>query len=76
MAKYIQLIKNKFLTLLAEKNIEVSYFYFSDSIITFIDVYQDIFVNKKQFLFNAKNKNECLDNYFKLILLLNNMSIK
>ena len=76
VAKYIQLIKNKFLTLLAEKNIEVSYFYFSDSIITFIDVYQDIFVNKKQFLFNAKNKNECLDNYFKLILLSNNINLK
>ena len=76
VAKYIQLIKNKFLTLLAEKNIEVSYFYFSDSIITFIDVYQDIFVNKKQFLFNAKNKNECLENYFKLILLSNNINLK
>ena len=76
VAKYIQLIKNKFLTLLAEKNIEVSYFYFSDSIITFIDVYQDIFVNKKQFLFNAKNKDECLDNYFKLILLSNNINLK
>ena len=67
VSKYIQLIKNKFLTLLSEKNIDVSYFYFSDTIITFIDIYQDIFINKKQCLFNAKNKNESLFNYFILI---------
>ena len=76
VSKYIQLIKNKFLTLLSEKNIDVSYFYFSDTIITFIDIYQDIFINKKQCLFNAKNKNESLFNYFILILLSNNANFK
>lgn len=76
VSKYIQLIKNKFLTLLAEKNIDVSYFYFSDNIINFIDIYQDIFINKKQYLFNAKKSNECLENYFILILLSNNINLK
>ena len=76
VSKYIQLIKNKFLNLLSEKNIDVSYFYFSDTIITFIDIFQDIFINKKQFLFNAKNKNESLFNYFILILLSNNIYLK
>ena len=76
VSKYIQLIKNKFLTLLSEKNIDVSYFYFSDAIINFIDIYQDIFINKKQFLFNAKKSNECLENYFILILLSNNINLK
>ena len=76
VSKYIQLIKNKFLTLLSEKNIDVSYFYFSDATITFIDIYQDIFINKKLFLFNAKNKNESLFNYFILILLSNNANFK
>ena len=76
VSKYIQLIKNKFLTLLSEKNIDVSYFYFSDNIINFIDIYQDIFINKKQYLFNAKKSNECLENYFILILLSNNINLK
>jgi len=76
VSKYIQLIKNKFLTLLSEKNIDVSYFYFSDATITFIDIYQDIFINKKLFLFNAKNKNDSLFNYFILILLSNNANFK
>jgi len=76
VSKYIQLIKNKFLTLLSEKNIDVSYFYFSDATITFIDIYQDIFINKKLFLFNAKNKKESLFNYFILILLSNNANFK
>ena len=76
VSKYIQLIKNKFLTLLSEKNIDVSYFYFSDATITFIDIYQDIFINKKLFLFDAKNKNESLFNYFILILLSNNANFK
>ena len=76
VSKYIQLIKNKFLTLLSEKNIDVSYFYFSDTMITFIDIFQDIFINKKQFLFNAKNKKETLFNHFILILLSNNKNLK
>ena len=62
ISKYIQLIKNKFLTLLSERNIDVSYFYFSDKIISFIDIYQEIFINKKSFIFNAKNNKECLLN--------------
>ena len=76
ISKYIQLIKNKFLTLLSERNIDVSYFYFTDKIITFIDIYQEIFIKKKSFIFNAKNKNECLLNYFILILLSNNKTFK
>lgn len=76
LAKYIQLIKNKFLTLLAEKNVDVSYFYYSDTTVEFIDVYQNIFINKKQYLFNAKNNKECLLDYFLLILLSNNTNFK
>ena len=76
ISKYIQLIKNKFLTLLSERNIDVSYFYFSDKIISFIDIYQEIFINKKSFIFNAKNNKECLLNYFLLILLSNNKTFK
>ena len=76
LSKYKQLIKNKYMTLLSEKNIDVSYFYFSDQIITFVDIYQDIFINKKQFLFNALDRNDCLDDYFKLILLSNNIYFK
>ena len=76
ISKYIQLIKNKFLTLLSERNVDVSYFYFSDKIISFIDIYQEIFINKKSFIFNAKNNKECLLNYFLLILLSNNKTFK
>ena len=76
LTKYIQLIKNKFLTLLSEKNVDVSYFYFSDTIISFIDIYQDIIIHKKKCLFNAKNNKECLLNQFLLILLSNNKNFK
>ena len=76
ISKYIQLIKNKFLNLLSERNIDVSYFYFSDNIISFIDVYQEIFIDKKSFIFNARNNKECLLNYFLLILLSNNKTFK
>ena len=75
-SKYIQLIRNKFLNLLSERNIDVSYFYFSDKIISLIDVYQEIFIDKKSFIFNAKNNKECLLNYFLLILLSNNKTFK
>ena len=76
ISKYIQLIKNKYLTLLSEKDIDVSYFYFSDQIISLIDIYQDIFINKIQNIFNAKSKYECLEEYFLLILLSNNSTLK
>ena len=76
LTKYIHLIKNKFLTLLSEKNIDVSYFYFSDTIISFIDIYQDIIIHKKKCLFNAKNNRECFLNQFLLILLSNNKNFK
>ena len=76
VSKFVQLIKNKFLTLLSEKDVDVSYFYFSDTIITMIDTYQDIFINKKKFLFNSKTKNECTEDYFLLILLSNNSNLK
>ena len=76
LTKYIQLIKNKFLTLLSEKNVDVSYFYFSDTIISFIDIYQDLIIHKKKCLFNAKNNKECLLNQFLLILLSNNKNFK
>ena len=36
---------------------------------TFIYIYQNIFINKKQFLFNVKNKNEGIVFYFELTLL-------
>ena len=61
---------------LSERNIDVSYFYFSDKIISFIDIYQEIFINKKSFIFNAKTNKECLLNYFLLILLSNNKTFK
>ena len=76
VSKFIQLIKNKYLTLLSEKNIDVSYFYLSDKLIILIDIYQDIFIHKKKFLFNAKDKNECTHEYFDLILLSNNFNFK
>ena len=74
--KFIQLIKNKYLTLLSEKNIDVSYFYLSEKLITIIDIYQDIFIHKKKFLFNAKDNKECTKDYFDLILLSNNSNFK
>ena len=64
VSKFIQLIKNKYLTLLSEKNIDVSYFYLSDKLIALIDIYQDIFIHKKKFLFNAKDNKECTQDYF------------
>jgi hypothetical protein len=76
VSKFIQLIKNKYLTLLSEKNIDVSYFYLSDKLITLIDIYQDIFIHKKKFLFNAKDNNECTQEYFELILLSNNFNFQ
>ena len=76
VSKFIQLIKNKYLTLLSEKNIDVSYFYLSDKLIALIDIYQDIFIHKKKFLFNAKDNKECTQEYFELILLSNNFNFK
>ena len=76
MSKFIQLIKNKYLTLLSEKNIDVSYFYLSDKLITLVDIYQDIFIDKKRCLFNAKDNNECLQEYFELMLLSNNSNFQ
>ena len=75
-SKFILLIKNKFLTLLSEKNIDVDYFLFSDDLLKLTDIYQDIFIYKTKFLFNAKNKKECTQDYFKLILLSNNFNFK
>ena len=75
-SKYTQLIKNKYLTILSEKNVDVSYFYLSDKFITLIDIYQDIFIRKNKYLFNAKDKNECIPEYFELILLSNNFNFK
>ena len=76
VSKFIQLIKNKYLTILSEKNIDVSYFYFSDQTIMIVDIYQDIFIRKKKFLFNAKDKNESTKDYFDLIILSNNFNLK
>ena len=76
VSKFIQLIKNKYLTLLSEKNIDVSYFYLSDKLIALIDIYHDIFIHKKKFLFNAKDNKECTQEYFELILLSNNFNFK
>ena len=76
VSKFIQLIKNKYLNLLSEKNIDVSYFYLSDTFITIIDIYQDIFIHKKKFLFNGNNNKECANEYFELILLSNNFNFK
>ena len=76
VSKFIQLIKNKYLTVLSEKNIDVSYFYLSDKLINLIDIYQDIFIHKKKFLFNAKSNRECTHDYFELILLSNNYNFK
>ena len=76
VSKFIQLIKNKYLTLLSEKNIDVSYFYLSDKLITMVDIYQDIFIHKKKFLFNAKDNKECTKDYFDLILLSNNSNFQ
>jgi len=76
ISKFIQLIRNKYLLLLSEKNIDVSYFFLSDKLISLIDIYQDIFIYRKQFLFNAKNKEECTHEYFELLLLSNNMNLK
>ena len=76
VSKFIQLIKNKYLNLLSEKNIDVSYFYLSDTFITIIDIYQDIFIHKKQFLFNGNHNKECANEYFELILLSNNFNFK
>ena len=75
-SKYTQLIKNKYLTILSEKNVDVSYFYLSDKFITLIDIYQDIFIRRNKYLFNAKDKNECIPEYFELILLSNNFNFK
>ena len=75
-SKFTQLIKNKYLTLLSEKNIDVSFFYLSDKLITIVDIYQDIFIHKKKFLFNAKDNKECTKDYFDLILLSNNLNFK
>ena len=75
-SKFIQLIKNKYLTLLSEKNIDVSYFYLSDKLIELTDIYQDIFIHKKKYLFDAKNKKECTTEFFELILLSNNYNFK
>ena len=74
VSKFIQLIKNKYLTLLSEKNVDVSYFYLSDKLITLIDIYQDIFIHRKKYLFNAKDNKECAQDYFELILLSNNFN--
>ena len=76
ISKFIQLIKNKYLTLLSEKNIDVSYFYLSDKFISIIDIYQDIFIHRKKFLFNAKDNKECTKDYFDLILLSNNSNFQ
>ena len=76
VSKFIQLIKNKYLNLLSEKNIDVSYFYLSDTFITIIDIYQDIFIHKKKFLFNGNHNKECANEYFELILLSNNFNFK
>ena len=76
ISKFIQLIRNKYLLLLSEKNIDVSYFFLSDKLISLIDIYQDIFIYRKQFLFNAKNKEECTHDFFELFILSNNSYLK
>ena len=76
VSKFVLLIKNKYLTILSEKNIDVSYFYFSDQSVFLVEIYQDIFVRKQKFLFNAKDKNECTKDYFDLIILSNNFNLK
>ena len=76
ISKFNQLIKNKYLTLLSEKEIDVSYFYLSDKLILLIDIYQDIFIRKQKFLFNAKDNKECTNEYFELMLLSNNSNFK
>ena len=74
--KFIQLIKNKYLNLISEKNVDVTSFYLSEQFISLIHLYQDIFINKKKFLFNRKNNKECASEYFELILLSNNLNFK
>ena len=76
LSKFIQLIRNKYLLLLSEKNIDVSYFFLSDKLISLIDIYQDIFIYRKQFLFNAKNKEESTHDFFELFILSNNINLK
>ena len=76
ISKFIQLIRNKYLLLLSEKNIDISYFFLSDKLISLIDIYQDIFIYRNKFLFNAKNKEECTHDYFELLLLSNNINLK
>ena len=76
LSKFIQLIRNKYLLLLSEKNIDVSYFFLSDKLISLIDIYQDIFIYRKQFLFNAKNKEENTHDFFELFILSNNINLK
>ena len=76
VSKFVQLIKNKYLTILSEKDFDISYFYLSDKLITLIDIYHDIFIHKKKFLFNANDNNECTQDYFELILLSNNFNFK
>ena len=41
-----------------------------------VDIYQDIFVRKQKFLFNAKDNNESTKDYFDLIILSNNINLK
>ena len=74
--KFIQLIKTKFLNIMSEKNVDVSYFYLSEELITLIYIYKDIFIHKKAFLFNRKSKKECSSEYFELILLSNNLNFR
>ena len=61
---------------MSEKNIDVSYFFLSDKLISLIDIYQDIFIYRKQFLFNAKNKEESTHDFFELFILSNNINLK
>jgi hypothetical protein len=41
-----------------------------------VDIYQDIFIHKKKFFFNAKDNKECTKDYFDLILLSNNSNFQ
>ena len=76
VSKFIQLIKNKYLNLLSERNVDISFFYLSNNFISLIDIYHNIFIHKKEFLFNGKHNKECASDYFELILLSNNFNFK
>ena len=72
MSKYSLLIKNEFLNLMSAHELDVSFFYLTDNLISLIDIYQDIFINKKSFLFSKNSNNENNSEFFQLLLLSNN----